>query len=136
MLDALLDQRAPRLSMDAESQRDMPVVDLPPYRVRDLPVIGEDDGGLVRELLSRAMTAVKTSSGLILNTFNALERRELEGLRRDTAVPVFDIGALRELRQPGLDEPTGPGGDGVGNRRQRRAVPLGGPSRPRPRVHA
>ena len=72
MLDAFLDQRAPRLSMDAESQRDMPVLELPPYRVRDLPVIGEEDGGLVRELLSRAMTAVKTSSGLILNTFDSL----------------------------------------------------------------
>ena len=70
MLDAFLDQRAPRLSMDAESQRDMPVTELPPYRVR----IGEDDGGLrlVRELISRAMTAVKTSSGLILNTFDSL----------------------------------------------------------------
>ena len=62
------------MSMDAESQRDMPVTELPPYRVRDLPVIGEDDGGLrlVRELISRAMTAVKTSSGLILNTFDSL----------------------------------------------------------------
>ena len=56
--------------MDAESQRDMPVTELPPYRVR----IGEDDGELrlVRELISRAMTAVKTSSGLILNTFDSL----------------------------------------------------------------
>ncbi|CAD6207421.1 unnamed protein product [Miscanthus lutarioriparius] len=85
-----------------QSQRDMPVVDLPPYRVRDLPVIGEDDGGLVRELLSRAMTAVKTSSGLILNTFDALERRELDGLRRDLGVPVFDIGPLHKL-SPAVD---------------------------------
>ncbi|XP_066381553.1 DIMBOA UDP-glucosyltransferase BX8-like [Miscanthus floridulus] len=78
-----------------ESQRDMPVTELPPYRVR----IGEDDGGLrlVRELISRAMPAVKTSSGLILNTFDSLERRELEGLRRGLAVPVFDIGPLHKL---------------------------------------
>jgi len=90
--------------MDAESQRDRPVVELPPYRVRDLLVIGEDDGGLVRELLSRAVTAVKTSSGLILNTFDALERRELEGLRRDlAAVPVFDVGPLHKLSPAGGD---------------------------------
>ena len=88
--------------MDAESQRDMPVLELPPYRVRDLPVIGEDASGRVGELISRAMTAVKTSSGVILDTFDVLERRELEGLRRDLAVPVFGIGPLRKL-SPAVD---------------------------------
>ena len=112
------------------------MTELPPYRVRDLLHIGEAGHHLACQLVARAVAVANISSGVILNTFDALERRELEGLRRDTAVPVFDIGALRELRQPGLDEPTGPGGDGVGNRRQRCAVPLGGPSRPRPRVHA
>ena len=105
MLDAFLDQRTctSRLSMDAESQRDMPVLELPPYRVRDLPIVGEDGGGQVRELISRATTAMKISSGLILNTFDALERRELEGLRRDLAVPVFDIGPLHKLSPAGGD---------------------------------
>lgn len=84
-----------------ESQRDMPVLELPPYRVRDLLVIGEDGGGLARELITRATAAVKTSSGLILNTFDALERRELEGLRRDLAVPVFDIGPLHKFSPAG-----------------------------------
>jgi hypothetical protein len=41
--------------------------------------------------------------------------------------------AVRELRQPGVHERTGPGGDRVGRRRQRRAVPLGAPTGPRPR---
>ncbi|KAG0513903.1 hypothetical protein BDA96_10G143200 [Sorghum bicolor] len=86
-----------------ESQRDMPVLELPPYRVRDLPIVGEDGGGQVRELISRATTAMKISSGLILNTFDALERRELEGLRRDLAVPVFDIGPLHKLSPAGGD---------------------------------
>ena len=88
--------------MDAESQRDMPVSELPPYRVRDLMVfLGDDDRGSLRELLARAVTAVKVSSGLILNTFDALERRELEGLRRDLAVPVFDIGPLHKFSPAG-----------------------------------
>ncbi|CAD6215256.1 unnamed protein product [Miscanthus lutarioriparius] len=56
-----------------QSQRDMPVTELPPYRVR----IGEDDGGLRL-------------------------RRELEGLRRGLAVPVFDIGPLHKL-SPAVD---------------------------------
>ncbi|CAN6314642.1 unnamed protein product [Urochloa humidicola] len=84
-----------------ESQRDMEVSDLPPYRVRDLIVLGDDARGAVRELIARASTAVKVSSGLILNTFDALERRELEGLRRDLAVPVFDIGPLHKFSPAG-----------------------------------
>jgi UDP:flavonoid glycosyltransferase YjiC (YdhE family) len=44
---------------------------------------------------------VKISSGLILNMFDALERRELEGLRRDLAVPVFDIGPLHKFSSAG-----------------------------------
>ena len=79
----------------------MPVSELPPYRVRDLVVLGGDERGGVRELLARAVTAVKVSSGLILNTFDALERRELEGLRRDLAVPVFDIGPLHKFSPAG-----------------------------------
>jgi len=84
-----------------ESRRDMPVSELPPYRVRDLVVLGGDERGGVRELLARAVTAVKLSSGLILNTFDALERRELDGLRRDLAVPVLDIGPLHKFSPAG-----------------------------------
>ncbi|PAN44235.1 hypothetical protein PAHAL_9G027100 [Panicum hallii] len=84
-----------------ESQRDMPVSELPPYRVRDLIGLGDDSCGAGRELLARAVTAVKVSSGLILNTFDALERRELEDLRRDLAVPVFDIGPLHKFSPSG-----------------------------------
>ncbi|CAL4919881.1 unnamed protein product [Urochloa decumbens] len=84
-----------------ESQRDMPVSELPPYRVRDLVVLGDDERGAVRELIARAVTAVKVSSGVILNTFDALERRELQGLRRDLAVPVFDVGPLHKFSPAG-----------------------------------
>ncbi|KAL6894371.1 hypothetical protein ACP4OV_008469 [Aristida adscensionis] len=46
---------------------------------------------------TRCAAAVKASSGLILNTFDALERRELADLRRDLAVPVFDVGPLHRF---------------------------------------
>ncbi|WVZ61111.1 hypothetical protein U9M48_011033 [Paspalum notatum var. saurae] len=84
-----------------ESQRDMPVPELPPYRVRDLVDVGEDHLGLERELIARAVAAMKLSSGVILNTFDALERRELERLRRDLAMPVFDIGPLHKFSPAG-----------------------------------
>ncbi|KAF8757366.1 hypothetical protein HU200_010881 [Digitaria exilis] len=84
--------------------RDMPVKELPPYRVRDLIILGDDEderGGQARELVARAVASVKVSSGLILNTFDALERHELEGLRRDLAMPVFDVGPLHKFAPAG-----------------------------------
>ncbi|KAL6894372.1 hypothetical protein ACP4OV_008470 [Aristida adscensionis] len=80
-----------------ESQLDMPVSELPPYRVRDLLRLGKDGHDLARELCARAVAAVKASSGFILNTFDALERDELADVRRDLAVPVFDVGPLHKF---------------------------------------
>ncbi|CAL5079411.1 unnamed protein product [Urochloa decumbens] len=81
------------------SQLDTPVIELPPYRVGDLPAasIPAAAHGRTREVLRRAVTAVAASSGLILNTFDALEHAELAALRRDIAVPVFDVGPLHLL---------------------------------------
>ncbi|CAN6203485.1 unnamed protein product [Urochloa humidicola] len=77
---------------------DAPVAELPPYRVGDLPAAGSAAAhGRTREVLRRAVMAVATSSGLILNTFDALEHAELAALRRDLAVPVFDVGPLHML---------------------------------------
>uniref|UniRef100_A0A453MBK6 2,4-dihydroxy-7-methoxy-2H-1,4-benzoxazin-3(4H)-one 2-D-glucosyltransferase n=1 Tax=Aegilops tauschii subsp. strangulata TaxID=200361 RepID=A0A453MBK6_AEGTS len=67
--------------------------ELPPYRVRDLMQLGKRHD-LTCKLLERVVEAVKASSGIILNTFDALERRELVKLRRDLDMPVFDIGPL------------------------------------------
>ncbi|CAN6171498.1 unnamed protein product [Urochloa humidicola] len=77
---------------------DAPVAELPPYRVGDLPSASTAAAhGLIREAVLRALTAVATSSGLILNTFDLLEAAELAALRRDLAVLVFDIGPLHLL---------------------------------------
>ncbi|XP_040377757.1 DIMBOA UDP-glucosyltransferase BX8-like [Oryza brachyantha] len=85
------------LPVQESSQLDMPVSELPPYRVRDLMHVGRDGHELMCELLARAVAAVKLSSGLILNTFDAIEAPELAKLRRDLAVPVFDIGPLHKF---------------------------------------
>jgi len=81
----------------AESQLEAPVKELPPYRVRDLPSTTSAYHGVISEVISRIVTAVTTSSGLILNTMDALESGELASLRRDLGVPVFDIGPLHKL---------------------------------------
>ncbi|KAG8081097.1 hypothetical protein GUJ93_ZPchr0007g4131 [Zizania palustris] len=84
-----------------ESKLDAPVPELPPYRVRELMTFGNGGGdhrhNLIVEILSRAVAAARTSSGLILNTFNALETSEMAALRRDIDVPVFDVGPLHKL---------------------------------------
>jgi len=73
------------------------VRELPSYRVRDFPSTTRAYHGVISEVISRIVTAVTTSSGLILNTMDALESGELASLRRDLGVPVFDIGPLHKL---------------------------------------
>ncbi|KAM0923592.1 hypothetical protein ACQ4PT_005432 [Festuca glaucescens] len=87
------------LHVHEQSQLDAPVRELPPYRVRDLMTIGRgrDEHDLMCKLLSRAVEAVRTSSGFILNTFDALEPDELATTRQDLALPVFDIGPLHKI---------------------------------------
>uniref|UniRef100_A0A0E0LIU2 Glycosyltransferase n=1 Tax=Oryza punctata TaxID=4537 RepID=A0A0E0LIU2_ORYPU len=82
-----------------ESELDAPVTLLPPapYRVRDVMLTAGFGGHAqdqIYELVSRVVAAARTSSGLILNTFDALEHDELAVLRRDLDVPVFDVGPL------------------------------------------
>ncbi|TVU39924.1 hypothetical protein EJB05_13368, partial [Eragrostis curvula] len=64
-----------------ESQLDAPVTELPPYRVRDLLSTSSAVHGVIRELVARITTATASSSGLILNTLDALEAAELASLR-------------------------------------------------------
>ncbi|KAF8690539.1 hypothetical protein HU200_040901 [Digitaria exilis] len=82
-----------------ESELDLPVRELPPYRVRDLLSTSAAGHAVMSEVISRLVKAVATSSGLILNTFDALESAELASLRRDlpAAVQVFDVGPLHKL---------------------------------------
>ncbi|GJN09849.1 hypothetical protein PR202_ga27894 [Eleusine coracana subsp. coracana] len=56
-------------------------------RVRDLISTSAAGHGIIREVISRIMTAAESSSGLIINTFDALEADELAWLRRDLPVP-------------------------------------------------
>jgi len=68
-----------------ESNLDTPVPELPPLRVRDLflsPVSSHDK---VREVLARITETVRNSSGVVINTSEALEAAEMERLRGELA---------------------------------------------------
>ncbi|KAI5014127.1 hypothetical protein ZWY2020_055517 [Hordeum vulgare] len=89
------------LPVGAESKLDAPVRELPPYRVRDLMGANSrsrHEHELMCELLSRAVEAVRSSAGFVLNRFDALEADDLAATRRDlVGVPVFDVGPLHKL---------------------------------------
>lgn len=76
----------------------MPVKELPPLRVRDLFYSTWSDHKKMRDLLARANEAMENSSGVVINTLDALEKPELERIREQLHVPiVLAPGPLHKL---------------------------------------
>ncbi|CAL5089528.1 unnamed protein product [Urochloa decumbens] len=81
-----------------ESKMYMPVKELPPLRVKDLFFNSWTDQQKMSNLLTRGIEAVNNSSGLVINTFDALEPAELETIREELSVPmVLAPGPLHKL---------------------------------------
>ncbi|XP_072967342.1 UDP-glycosyltransferase 76B1-like [Typha angustifolia] len=81
-----------------ESQLDAFVSELPPLRVKDLPrLMITTSLESYAELLARGVEQVRTSSGLILNTFDSIESSELDQIKRDLSIPIYPIGPLHKL---------------------------------------
>ncbi|TVU39943.1 hypothetical protein EJB05_13387, partial [Eragrostis curvula] len=81
-----------------DAQLYMPVKELPPLRVRDLVYSGRSNHEMLCELIARATETVRKSAGLLINTFDALEARELQRINDelDTTL-VLPIGPLHKL---------------------------------------
>ncbi|KAL6592951.1 hypothetical protein ACP70R_049247 [Stipagrostis hirtigluma subsp. patula] len=80
-----------------EAHKDDPVDELPPFRVKDLQRIDTSSLADFAGLLGNIVAAARQSSGLIFNTFDAVEASEVEKIRDDMAVPVFAVGPLNKL---------------------------------------
>ncbi|TKW31294.1 hypothetical protein SEVIR_2G096100v4 [Setaria viridis] len=81
-----------------ESQLYMPVPELPPLRVRDLFQTKISSHEMVREVIARITETVRNCSGLIINTFEALEPDELQKLRGELDLPLLlAAGPLHKL---------------------------------------
>uniref|UniRef100_A0A0A9AP43 UDP-glycosyltransferases domain-containing protein n=1 Tax=Arundo donax TaxID=35708 RepID=A0A0A9AP43_ARUDO len=81
-----------------ESQLYTLVKELPPLRVRDLFFSSRSNHEMVRKVLARATETVRNCSGLVINTFEALETTELERLRGELDLPlVLASGPLHKL---------------------------------------
>ncbi|KAL6594979.1 hypothetical protein ACP70R_048082 [Stipagrostis hirtigluma subsp. patula] len=81
-----------------ESNLNMLVKELPPLRVRDLFVSSKNKHEMVRKVLARATETVRNCSGLVINTFEALETTEIERIRDELNLPVvLAAGPLHKL---------------------------------------
>ncbi|KAJ4750815.1 UDP-Glycosyltransferase superfamily protein [Rhynchospora pubera] len=83
-----------------ESQLDMPVVELEPLRMRDLPAVGNCSHQMMHDLFTHDMEAIRASSGVIINTFDAIDSKEVEKFKKEISVAVFCIGPLHKFTPP------------------------------------
>ncbi|XP_074578867.1 LOW QUALITY PROTEIN: DIMBOA UDP-glucosyltransferase BX8-like [Curcuma longa] len=82
-------------SIQQESHLEDPIPELPPLRVKDLVRAERTSSESLSRMLEQVVGAARTSSGIIFNTFDAVEAAELELLRRRLdGVPVFAVGPL------------------------------------------
>ena len=70
--------------------------ELPPYRVRHLMQLDRRHD-VTCKLLERVVAAVKESTGIVHNTVDALERRQLVKPRKDFTTRVFHIGPVHQF---------------------------------------
>ncbi|XVF84661.1 hypothetical protein PTKIN_Ptkin17bG0055300 [Pterospermum kingtungense] len=86
----------PRVNLNANSQLEEAVVELPPLRVKDLPVIHTSDPEDLYRVVNGMVNHSKASSGMIWNTFQELEQSALETLHQELGVPLFPIGPFHK----------------------------------------
>ncbi|KAL6206376.1 hypothetical protein ACLB2K_023624 [Fragaria x ananassa] len=85
------------LPVTQDSQPERAVKELPPLRIKDLPVIPKSDQEKHFELCVLIVTKIAASDGVIFNTFRDLEEQGLETLQKQYPnLPVFPIGPFHK----------------------------------------
>ncbi|XP_078150986.1 UDP-glycosyltransferase 76B1-like [Carex rostrata] len=80
-----------------ESELDMPVIELAPLRMRDLPCVGDCSYEVLSKLFTDFTNAIRASNGVIVNTFDVIESTEVEKFQKAIPIPVFCIGPLHKF---------------------------------------
>ncbi|XP_049395179.1 UDP-glycosyltransferase 76B1-like isoform X2 [Solanum stenotomum] len=75
-----------------ESQLEEAVEELPPLRIKDLPLFKTYNVDALYQVIQEMIRETKASSGLILNSFEQLEQFSMSKLRDDFPIPIFPIG--------------------------------------------
>ncbi|CAA0814694.1 UDP-glycosyltransferase 76F1 [Striga hermonthica] len=84
------------LHVQEEKKLEDPVEELPPLRIKDLPVINTSHPEKLYELVQAMVEQTKASSGLIFNSFQELEDSAIEKLSGDFEIPIFPIGPFHK----------------------------------------
>lgn len=84
-----------------ESRMEEAVEDLPPLKVKDLPVFQSKEPEAFYKLVCRFIDECKKSSGIIWNTFEELESSALTKFRQDFSVPIYPIGPFHKYSLAG-----------------------------------
>ncbi|KAK3164666.1 hypothetical protein QOZ80_1AG0022740 [Eleusine coracana subsp. coracana] len=84
-----------------ESRKEDPVHELPPFRVKDLQRVDSSSLAGFAGMVARVVAEARQSSGLILNTFDAIEAGDVNDIRDNLqSIPVFAVGPLHKLAPP------------------------------------
>ncbi|OIV95591.1 hypothetical protein TanjilG_23822 [Lupinus angustifolius] len=79
-----------------ESKLEEPVAELPPLRVKDLPMFNTKEPEKYYELICRFVKETKNSLGVIFNSFEDLESSALKTLSQQFPFPIFPIGPFHK----------------------------------------
>ncbi|EOA26062.1 hypothetical protein CARUB_v10019480mg [Capsella rubella] len=79
-----------------ETRLDELVTELPPLKVKDIPMIETKELEKLYQILNDMLDGAKLSSGVIWNTFEDLERLSLMDCNNNLQVPLFPIGPFHK----------------------------------------
>ncbi|KAL8462908.1 hypothetical protein ACS0TY_032976 [Phlomoides rotata] len=80
-----------------DSEMEAAIQELPPLKVKDIPLIETHDPEDLYEVIHNMVEATKRASGLIFNTFKELEEPELSKLMDEQfLMPIFPIGPFHK----------------------------------------
>ncbi|KAB2084925.1 hypothetical protein ES319_A05G366800v1 [Gossypium barbadense] len=79
-----------------ESQEEKPVIELPPLKVKDIPVFKTQDQEGLHQTIAALVEQTKSCTGVIWNSFEELEHGSLTDFRYNFRVPIFPIGPLHK----------------------------------------
>ncbi|KXG22529.1 DIMBOA UDP-glucosyltransferase BX9-like [Sorghum bicolor] len=93
-----------------ESKKDDPVPELPPFRVKDLERIDTSSLYDFASMVGNVVARARQASGLILNSFDAIEANNVNKIREELSIPVFAVGPLNKLSPSVVKTNLMPGG--------------------------